>query len=181
MYYGKFIKSIQGTDVVENVSSFGHTIRKFSDGSVFIDNIHTDYECVEEARSYLKNKAYSEKLERQIQDELYEELSYNKIATIIRENYNVKVTDTLIESYLELASSKLFTLDPVVYEIRKLNKLDVVVEGKIHYELSDGSVVAIDNDTQDILNNLLQQHNDVVEYMRECKENFLYVIGKIKE
>jgi len=69
----------------------------------------------------------------------------------------------------------------VVYDIRKLNKLDVVVENKIHYDLDDGTTVAISKSTQETLNKLLQTHTDVVEYMRESKENFLRVIEQIKE
>lgn len=181
MYYRQFLKSIKGSDIVESVSSFGHTITVKTDGVISIDNEVTEFKSLEEAREYIKNKTISEKLEVQISNELYEEISENRIAQIIKEYHNVKVTDTLIESYIDLASSKVFTIDPVVYDIRKLNKLDVVVEGKIHYELSDGSVVAIDKSTQETLNKLLQNHTDVVEHMRESKENFMRVIQQIKE
>jgi len=70
---------------------------------------------------------------------------------------------------------------PVVYEIRKLNKLDVVIEGKIHYELNDGSVVAISEATQENLNNLLQNQKEIIDYMRESKENFIHVVEKLEE
>ena len=82
---------------------------------------------------------------------------------------------------MELASSKLFTIDPVINEIRNLNKLDKLIEGKIDFKLNDGSVVAINKDTQHHINNLLQNHNDIVEHMRESSENFLGVIKQIKE
>ena len=75
----------------------------------------------------------------------------------------------------------MFTVDIVVQEIRKLNKLDSIIENKIHYELQDGSIVAIDEQTQEQLNNLLANHKDVVEYMRESKDNFFNVVNKIKE
>jgi hypothetical protein len=68
-----------------------------------------------------------------------------------------------------------------VHEIRKLNKLDVVIENKLHYQLDDGSIVAINEATLQFLNNLLHNQTDIVEYMRESKENFFYVIEKIKE
>jgi len=51
----------------------------------------------------------------------------------------------------------------------------------VHYELQDGSIVAIDEQTQEQLNNLLANHKDVVEYMRETKDNFFNVVNKIKE
>lgn len=181
MLYKHFAKSIQRSDVSESIRSFGHLIEMTTDGKVFIDKDETEFESLEEARKYIKNKSLSEKLEVQISNEIYEEISENRIANIIREHHDIKVTDTLIESYIDLASSKLFTVDPVVQQIRKLNKLDVIAENKIHYELNDGSVIAISYNTQETLNKLLQQHKDVIEYMRESKENFMRVIEQIKE
>lgn len=113
--------------------------------------------------------------------ESYEDIEEGRIATIIREHHDIKVTNTLIESYRELAASKIFTVDPIVQEIRKLNKLDSIVENKIHYTLNDNCVVAINKDTQEVLNNLLSKDKEVVEYMRESKSNFFYVLKKIKE
>lgn len=181
MFFKQFKKSLLRSGICESIRSYGHLIEMTNDGALLIDGQLTEHKSLEEAKRHIKNKIYSEKLEQEIYEDTYEEISENKIANIIKEHHNVRVTDTLIESYIELASSNIFTLDPVVTEIRKLNKLDVVVEGKIHYGLNDGSTVAIDNATQELLNNLLIQHHDVVEHMRECKENFIYVVEKIKE
>lgn len=181
MQYRKFLKSLNESDTLERISAYGHILEQKTDGTVTIDKVVSEFKSLEEAREYIKNKTISEKLEIQISNELYEEISEHRIAQIIKEYHNVKVTDTLIESYIDLASSKLFTIDPVVYEIRSLNKLDIVVEGKIHYELNDGSVVAINRTTQKTLNKLLQNHTDIVEYMRESKENFMSVVQQIKE
>jgi len=120
-------------------------------------------------------------LEEQAKKELYEELSDNTIANIIKEYHNIKVTDTLVESYKQLASSTIFSVDPVVHNIRALNKLDRLIEGKMHYVLNDDTIVAIDESTQDLLNNILQNHLDVVEYMRESKEHFMHVLTKLEE
>ena len=120
-------------------------------------------------------------LEEQAKKELYEELSDKTIANIIKEHHDIKVTDTLVESYKQLASSTIFSVDPVVQQIRSLNKLDRLVENKLHYVLNDESIVAIDTRTQDKLNNLLQNQTEVIEYMRESKDNFLYVLEKLEE
>lgn len=181
MLYTQFTKSIQRSDVTESIRSFGHLIEMTVDGKVYVDKNETEFKSLDEARKYIKTNHFSEKLEVQISQEIYEEISDIRIANIIREHHEVKVTDTLIESYIALASSKIFTVDPVVHKIRALNKLDVVVENKLHYELNDGSVVAINSATQEILNNLLQNHNDIVEHMRESKENFLSVIEQIED
>ena len=178
MYFKEFIKSISGAD--DSIRSYGHLIQSIN-GNIFVDNEQTDFKSLEEARKYIKNKHCSEAIEDEIIENQYEEISENRIANIIKEHHDIKVTDTLIESYLELASSKMFTVDIVVQEIRKLNKLDSIIENKIHYELQDGSIVAIDEQTQEQLNNLLANHKDVVEYMRESKDNFFNVVNKIKE
>ncbi len=120
-------------------------------------------------------------LVEEVTKEIYEEIPNNKIVQIIKEHHDVKVTDTLIETYIELASSNIFSVDPVICELRKINKLDTLVEGKLNYTLNDGSVIAINESTQDYLNNLLCNQNEIIEYMRESKENFLYVLERIGE
>lgn len=120
-------------------------------------------------------------LEEQATKELYEELSEKTIANIIREYHDIKVTDTLVESYKQLASSNMFSVDPVVQEIRSINKLDRLIEHKLHYVLKDDSIVAISENTQERLNNLLQNQTEIIEYMRESKENFMHVLSKLEE
>ena len=160
---------------------YNHLIQMNSEGVVLIDRKQTDFKSLEEARKYIKNKKLSENLEQEITREIYEEITDTRIANIIREYHDVKVTDTLIENYIDLASSKIFTVDPVVQKIRTLNKLDVVVENKNDCILNDGSVIVISDSLQEELNTLLCNNKDVVEYMRESKENFLHVLEKFKE
>jgi hypothetical protein len=182
MYYGQFSKSINNAfDIVESIRSYGNLIERTTDDLILINGDETEFKSLEEARTYIKTKQHSDNLEETITKEIYEELTSNRIANIIREYHDVKVTDTLIESYIELASSNIFTIDPVVQEIRKLNKVDVVVEGKLHYDLADGSIVAISESTQVLLNNLLANQKEIIEYMREGKENFLHVLERIEE
>jgi hypothetical protein len=151
------------------------------DGKVCIDGSETDFNSVEEARQYIKQEYIADKLAQEVSTESYEELSEEKVANIIKEHHNIKITDTLIENYIKLASSRIFTIDPVILEIRSLNKLDRLVEGKLHYVLSDENIVAIDETTQEKLNNLLQNQHEIIEYMRESKENFMYVLSKLEE
>lgn len=134
-----------------------------------------------ESGTFSVRSASAPSLEEQATTELYEELSEQVVANIIKKYHDVKVTDTLVESYLDLASSKMFSVDPVVQSIRSINKLDSLVEGKCHYVLSDKSIVAIDEATQDKLNKLLQNQTEIIEYMRESKDNFIHVITKLEE
>ena len=181
MIYSKFIKSLNRPDVVESIRSYQHLIEKTQDAKILINKQETEFTSIEEARQYVKQEYISKKLEEQISTELYEDISENKVANIIKEYHDVKVTDTLIENYIQLASSRIFSIDPVVQEIRKLNKLDNLVEGKLHYVLDDESIVAIDESTQEQLNNLLQDQQDVIQYMRESKDHFMYVVEKLEE
>lgn len=180
MNYKQFINRFKKAGVVESTRSYSQLIEKLENGKVLIDNVVTEFNTVEEARQYIKQEHITHKIEQQATKELYEELSDKSIANIINEYHEVKVTDTLVESYKDLASSHIFSIDPVVHRIRSLNKLDRLVEGKLHYVLADQSIVAISEETQDKLNNLLQNQTEVIEHMRESKENFMYVLEKLE-
>ena len=181
MHYSQFTKSFKKTNVVESVRSYLQLIEKTEDGKVLINGLETEFKTLEEARQYIKQDYISHQLEEQASKNLYEELSDTKVAEIIKEYHDIKVTDTLIENYIKLASSNMFSVDPVVQEIRSLNKLDKLIEGKLHYVLNDDSIVTISERTQDRLNNLLQNQTEIIEYMRESKENFFHVLTKLEE
>lgn len=181
MYYKDFIAANKRSGVVESIRSYGQRIEKLEEGKVLINGIETKFDSVEEARQYIKQDYISHQLASKVSTDTYEELSEEKLANIIKEHCDVKITDKLIESYKELASSRIFSIDPVVLEIRSLNKLDRLIEGKLHYVLNDQSIVAISESTQQRLNNLLQGQQEVIEYMRESKEQFMYVLTKIEE
>ncbi len=181
MRYTQFTKSLKRSDVVESIRSYLQLIERTEDDKILINGIETKFTSLEEAREYIKQDYISHQLEEQVSKDLYEELSEHTVANIIKEYHDIKVTDTLIETYIQLASSHMFSVDPVVQKIRSLNKLDRIVEGKLHYVLKDDSIIAIDTRTQEQLNNLLQNQTDIIEYMRESKENFFYVLEQIEE
>jgi len=181
MHYTDFIKSIKKSNVVESIRSYRQLIEKTDEDKILINGIETEFTSLEEAKQYIKDDYISHQLEEEVSKELYEELSYNTVATIIKEYHDIKVTDKLIETYLQLASSNMFSVDPVVHKIRFMNKLDRIVENKLHYVLADDSCVAINEATQDRLNRLLVNQTEIIEYMRESKENFFHVLSKLEE
>jgi hypothetical protein len=181
MFYSQFSKSLKKPNVVESIRSFRQLIERTEDGKILINGLETELQSIEEARQYIKQDYISHKLEEQISKQTYEELSEHTVANIIKEYHDIKVTDTLIENYIQLASSNMFSVDPVVQDIRALNKLDKLVEGKLHYVLNDNTIVAISEGTQSHLNNLLQNQTEIIEYMRESKENFFHVLEQIEE
>lgn len=179
MDYKSFVKNTIGNTT--RIHSYGHVIEQTVKGKILIDGEKTSFESLEEARQYIKTQRDTKVIEEQIRSELYEDISDNKIVNIIKEYHDVKITDTLIESYIDFASSKQFTLDPVVREIRALNKFDKIVEGKIDYKLEDGAIIAIDESTQDKLTELFNNEQEIIEHMRESKENFIDVLKQIGE
>lgn len=181
MYYYELKSSLRKSNIVESVRSYLQLIEMTEEGKILINGLNTDFKTIEEARTYIKEDYDTHKLAEKITKDTYQEISENTVASIIKEHHDIKVTDTLIESYIELASSNIFTLDPVVQNIRSLNKLDRIVEGKVHYVLADNSTVAINEQTQDRLNKLLGNQQDIIEYMRESKENFFNVLEQIEE
>lgn len=181
-FQSQVYESVVGAEVQSQISIYGQIITETVEGRIFVDGVETSFVSLEEARENIKQHKINEDIQRAIQQELYESMSDNKIADLIKEHHGrIKVTDTLIESYVELASSKLFTTDPVAQSIRKFNKLDRLIEGRLDYKLNDGTSIVITEETQEKLNNVFGQHNDVVEYMRESKENFLSVLNQIEE
>jgi hypothetical protein len=169
-------KLFESLGVLDIYTCYGKKVHIGKDLSVVVEGtkIDCEVESLEEARLYAKRYIETQKLLEDIDTTVPEE----KVAYYIRKYHNVdKITDTLVESYIELASSNLFTVDPVVSAIKE--RTAVEFSGKFEYKLNDGNTVAINEDTQDTLNNLLQDKPEIVEYMRESKNNFMRIIKEV--
>ena len=178
MNYKQFQKalyeSVVGHDIINRVPYYGSVIIETAD-KIIVNGKPTDFKTIKEAKDSIDQQTILDSID------LYEDVPLHKIADIIRAHHNIKVTDTLIESYVELAASKTFTTDQVAQDIRKFNKLDRVLQGRLDYKLDDGSVVIIKEETQSKINKLFSDHRDVVEYMRENKENFINIVSRLKD
>lgn len=183
MNYSSFKSSIlskaSGIEVHSSTSCLGETIVE-SNGVWTILSTKEQFNSLEEVRDTIKNRILLNQLEQEIQKDIYENLSYRTVAELIREHSTDKITDTLIESYISLASSKEFTLNPVVEELRKYNRFGNLVEGKIDYHLRDGSIIAISEQTLTKLK-LHGFNQEVIEFMAESKSNFLSVIELLED
>lgn len=168
--------------VAEQVGCFGHLIQETVEGKVFVDRSLSSFKSLDEAKDFIKQQRIREELQEEIQQEQYTEISSNKIADIIKHHYaGTKVTDTLIESYVELASSKLFTTDPVATAIRNMSRMGRLIETHVDFKLDDGTVIVVSEAVQAKLNNIFAGHTDVVEHMRSSKEAFLSVLNQLGE
>jgi len=106
-------------------------------------------------------------------------VSDEKLVSIISSTHDVKITDTMLESYKYQLNSREFSLDPVITEVRR--RMSSNFADKTEYTLNDGSVVAISEETQSMLTTLLEDKYSIVKYMRVSKENFMHVVRKLGE
>lgn len=170
-----------GTDIAETVTCFDHLIQEAVTGEIFVDRSPTSFTSMDEAKDFIKQQKIREELQEEIHKQQYTEISSVKIADIIKQHHaSVKVTDTLVESYVELASSGLFTVDPIAHDIRNINKSARLVESHVDFKLDDGTVVVISEQLQHKLNNIFAGHSDVVNYIRSDKETFLGILNQIE-
>lgn len=170
-----------GADIAESVTYFDHLIQEAVTGEVFIDRSPTSFASVDEAKDFIKQQRIRDELQEEIQQQQYAEISSAKIVNIIKQHHaGVKVTDTLIESYVELASSGLFTVDPIANDIRNINKSTRLIESHVDFKLDDGTIIVISEQLQHKINNIFAGHTDVVEHLRSSKEAFLSIINQIE-
>lgn len=171
MYFNQFVSSIKEVrGVHETTSYFGHQI-EVTDNGTFFEGIKFD--TLDEARSYIDKQF--------IARELYEDVLKNQVVRIISETHEIKVTNVILEKYLDLASSKVFSIDPAVQKIRDINRLDKVLGENYDYILEDNSRVIITKRLQERLNSLLEDQKDIVDHMKQSRENFFEAINLILE
>lgn len=182
MYYSQFSKKLKetlsGMEILEDLHYFGNTIQRTNDNTILINNEVTQFKNLSEAKNHIKYSEQAKDIINNLHEEFFSE-NIVKIADIIKEEHNIKVTNKIVEQYIKIASDKSFSIDPVVYHIREMNEFDSIINGKIHYILNDESVIAIDTQTQQDINNLLENKLDVVEFMKESSDNFLKILDVI--
>lgn len=153
---------------------FDNTIQQSDDGSVFINGNKTQFKSLSEAKHQLYIVQEVEQVVTNFKSVV--NLSDNKIARIIKEHHNIKVTNAIIDEYSAIASAKAFSIDPVVLRLREqtenpfLNKIDFILE--------DNSRIAIDIETLDKINNINNKEL-VLEFMSKSSNNFLKVLDVI--
>lgn len=176
--FGQFKNTVR--EAVGDVDSFfccGKKVSIKEDFKVSVDGEELDFEfgSLEEAKVFIKDYVKNTTYVNSIEDTLIPE---EKIASYIIKYHNVnKVTHSLIESYVELASSDLFSIDPVILEIKKTAVS--VLPNKIEWKLDDGTYMAVNAETQTKLNKILENKMEVVAFMRESKENFLSIVREV--
>lgn len=150
----------------------GH-VASIKNGNLFIDGMDTggNYNTIDEACQYIKD--YISDLE--LKKTITEEYNVREVAAIIKKHEpDTRITNSLIESYVDQAQRKSFNVIPAVQELSEK-------DNKFKYILEDGSVVAIDIETQNTLNILLAEETEIVDHMKKNKDNFIDAVRKITE
>ena len=182
--YNKFISKLSNNIVKESISFskyyYGYKIDATISNKIYINKKLTSYTNINEALSYIDSKKYSN-VYSEINRDNYNYIQKNLLSDIIHKySNNIKITENLLETYINKVKNKEFTSNKILSEIRKINKLGSKFSNKIDYILEDGSQVIIDIDTQEDMNRLFENHTDIIEYMKENKKNLMKIINKIK-
>lgn len=175
MRYNQFIKQIQDSiypvPVVTEAFIYGNRIALLEDGSVFINYSKSASSSMEEAIDYIKTEQFKEELRV---ESIYS-IPESTIADIIRKHdFDVKITNSLIESYVQMAIDQELTTDPVVLKIRSFYPSNTI-ENKIDFVLEDGSTIAISSSLLEKIN-LNFKSDKYINSMRKSIENFTHAI-----
>lgn len=182
MFYSEFAQKLNETKGIKrSIRCYNHLIEDDGVGCIYVDGDETLFETLDEARQSILKDIATRKLAESATADTYQVLTENKIASVIRKYSEEKITDKLIEQYISLASSKVFTTDPIVAELRSLNKIDQIFDNKVHFVLDDNSTVIISEELQRRINRLLVNQQEIVSYMKESNQNFSHVINLIGE
>lgn len=176
--FSQFKNSVEESiGLVDTFFCCGKKVSIKEDFKVAVENEELDFEfsslseAKEFIKDYIKNTTYVDSIE----DALIPE---EKVASFITKHHNVsRVTNSLIESYVELAASNQFSVDPVILEMKQTEV--TVLPNKIEWKLNDGSNMAVNLATQNKLNKILENKKEVVDFMRESKDNFLSIVREV--
>lgn len=162
-----------------NIQYLNHIIHE-ENGSYFIDDRETYFKTLAEVKSFITNQDIIKDIKSDIIKETYND-NKDKFIQFIKQEHNIKVTNNILNQYINLAEAKVFSIDPVVHRIREFNVFDTLIENKIHYKLNDGSIIAISHETQNKLNTILENNQEALEFMRTSSTNFLKILKVIEK
>ena len=125
MLYSNLSKSLK-QGIQESAYFYSHTIQKTSEGIILIDKQPTSFKSLSEAKSYIRYNQQAKDIINTLHDNFFSENTI-KIANIIKEEHNIKVSNNIIEQYIKIASDKAFSIDPLILKLREMNEYDAVL------------------------------------------------------
>jgi hypothetical protein len=110
-------------------------------------------------------------------------LSEEKIAFTLAEQVEVRVTETMVNSFKNLLETRKFAPYNSLIALREQAKDLSQFPGKIEYEMNDGSKVLLDIETNLQLNKIvdLRESNDLIMFMTQTSANFVMCVELLIE
>lgn len=178
----KVFTTLANVDVAHQAHSHGALVTETVDGRVFIDSVESEFDSISEAVQYLSNRKVQQEIVESIAADICSEMSPIMIAETIRKHHgNIRISDELVESYIDLVESKRFTVDPVAIEMNSWVPHTSLLEDRVEFVLNDQTKVVVSEQTVHLINKVLGQHQDVLDYMRESADNFVEVVSLLGE
>lgn len=165
---------VESTGVLHSFMYEGHRIIIDKNLQIFIDGVNVGSETsIQEARNYAVDYICTSML---IEDS--SPLSEEKLVSLIRKhNLGIRVTPSILEEYAKNIEDNKFSIDPVIHEVKQRTSF---FSDKVEHTLNDGTRVAVDEETQYVLNSLLRDKYEVMQYMQESKHNFMRVVKELE-
>lgn len=110
-------------------------------------------------------------------------LTEEKIAYTLAEQSEVRVTETMVKSFKELAETHQFVPFNSLLALREQSRDLSQFPGKIEYVMEDNSTVLLDIDTNLKLNKIvdLKESKDLISFMTRNSANFLLCVEQLIE
>lgn len=167
--YKKLLQSIkESTSVIHKFNYLDESIIVRDNFDVYVENeligsANSLEECKNIAKMYIDNKS---------QINLSEDVIVEKMSLFLdKKSINTK----LVEFYKNTIENKEFYIDEVVTSLKIPNSF-----GKYEYRLNDGSIISIDEETQNLLHNVFEYKYDIVNHMCESIDTFKQVMRDIR-
>ncbi len=154
---------------------YNHNIEE-KNGTIIIDSIETTFGSINEAKDWLRKNYEVETLRQEINEDEANTIS-DKVLKVLQESGIQNISNKLIDSFIEDVSKKTFTLNENTLEIRTLYENND--SNRIDFKLKDDSTVVVSMETLELLNKYISEEQEIIDYMQENRENFLYVLENL--
>lgn len=139
------------------------------------------FKSIKEAKEYCVSLRMSDELKEEVQlQPTY--LTEAQIALALKEDGEIKPSETMVSSFKTIIETKQFVPVNVLIQLRERTR-NIELPGKMDYILQDGSKVAIDIETNNRLNKLIdvKESANLLNFMTKNSKNFLNVVEQILE
>lgn len=163
--------------LIESIKTSSQVIKRFDYMGERVE-INRAFEAIVDGEVICSSNSLEEAcaLAKDVIDSLTIQLTEEQIVQKLRPFYDAKsITSGLVEFYKTKLENNEFFVSEAVASLKQLNSF-----GKFEYELKDGSVVAIDEETQNLIQDSITDKYDIVDYMSESLDNFKRVIRDIR-